>query len=131
MWLYFSAFFYQHLTGHAYRILFQLQSSDIFKHVCGQTTHISNHIKHKVTSFLSRSIVKMFILCYNSFVRDHIFNELYISGLFVAIMAPITIYNILIIIVYATLFWYLYKEEQNTKVIELNRPAGIEEVKFS
>ena len=46
-------------------------------------------------------------------------------------MAPITIYNILIIIVYATLFWYLYKEEQNTKVIELNRPAGSEEVKFS
>ena len=43
-------------------------------------------------------------------------------------MAPLTVYNILIVLVYATLFWYLYKEEQNTRVIELQRPTDNEEV---
>ena len=43
-------------------------------------------------------------------------------------MAPLTLYNILIVLVYATLFWYLYKEEQNTRVIELQRPTDNEEV---
>ena len=43
-------------------------------------------------------------------------------------MAPLTVYNILIVLVYATLFWYLYKEEQNTRVVELQRPTDNEEV---
>ena len=43
-------------------------------------------------------------------------------------MAPLTVYNILIVLVYATLFWYLYKEDQNTRVIELQRPTDNEEV---
>ena len=43
-------------------------------------------------------------------------------------MAPLTIYNLLIVLVYATLFWYLYKEEQNTRVIELQRPAARDQV---
>ena len=43
-------------------------------------------------------------------------------------MAPLTVYNILIVLVYATLFWYLYKEEQNSIVIELQRPTDNEEV---
>ena len=53
---------------------------------------------------------------------------IFVSGLLAVIMAPLTVYNILIVLVYATLFWYLYKEDQNTRVIELQRPTDNEEV---
>ena len=41
---------------------------------------------------------------------------------------PLLIYNVLITIVYAALFLYVYKEDKNSQVIELQRP-GVEEVR--
>jgi hypothetical protein len=41
-------------------------------------------------------------------------------------MFPLSLYNALIVIVYAILFWYLYKEDRNSRVINLQRPVGDE-----